>query len=559
MPACLAKVVPGADALASDVVPYRGPDRRGIINSQSQASTHWSLAALGAATVMLPFLIVDLLATWDRARLPAKLWITGATDAAFLAFLFCAVFLAVRWRLVGEAAAGILASVALVLGFIVVPTFAALPGSAHPFIAALRFTAIGSLVWTSIFAVISPEVRSDLRPTALAAVGLLVPLALALPIAFSPARMIVTADPGGINVADALEALACALAAVIALREAFGRRRLLHGACAAALLAVGGAAGIMASGVSATSRVWSILPALFVVAGAAALLTTVIGKVNTSLGSADLRGRRRWEAAESQLALLRRFHRGQEHDIHSTLGAVDGALLVLQHQRDQLSRQQTDQLTSAAREQINWLRAVLVGGDGSASSYDVSGLLSAVVSLRSAGPQALSCQTAPGLQVMGRPDRLALAVNNVLANAAAYAPCASVTVEARSDQSPEGMGVQIVVADDGPGMGDIDRRHALEPGWRGPESERVPGNGLGLSQCRELIEAEGGWIRLAPTDPTATPGRQGLSVRLWLPAAREATADPARSMAQRPSTSRASRALPTPPRGGAHSGRSRLG
>jgi signal transduction histidine kinase len=461
-------------------------------------------------------------------------WTTGATDTAFLAFLFCAVFLAVRWRLVGEAAAGALAGVALVLGFVIVPTFAEMPAAAHPFSAALRLLGVGSLVWTAIFAVTCTEVRSDLRPAAVAAAGLLIPLALASPIAFSPARIIVTSQPGGVGVAEALEALACALGAVVALREAVRRRRILHWATAAALFAVAAASGITASGVTATSRAWSILPSLLLVAAATVLLTTVVGKVNTALSAVvdvDLRGRRRWEAAESQLALLRRVQLGQEHDIISTLGAVDGALLVLQHQRDRLSPERVDQLTSAAREQINWLRTLLLGGDGSTASYNVSELLSAVVSLRSAGPQAVSCDVSPDLHIIGRPDRLALVVNNLLANAAAYAPSAQVAVRARSDDNPDGTGIEVVVADDGPGMGDIDRRRAFEPGWRGAQSEKAPGNGLGLSQCRDMVEAEGGRIKLSLTDPAAAPGGQGLSVHLWLPAAGETTADPAWSMA----------------------------
>lgn len=527
VPARLSHLIDGTGA--SEPAPYRGPDRRGIIGKQAQG-TPWMFATLGALTVMVPFLVVYVLATWDSSRLPPRVWTTAATDIAFLAFLFCAVFLAVRWRLVGEAAAGILAAAALILGFLIVPTFAAVPPSAHPSIAAVRLLAVGSLVWTSIFAVTSPEVRSDLRPAALATAGLLVPVAVATPIVFTPARTIVSAAPGGVDVADVLEALACALGAVVALREAFRRRRLLHGATVAVLLAVGAASGVMASGITATSRPWSILPLVFVVAGAAAFLTTVVAKVNSSLRAVvgvDARGRRRWEAAESQLALLRRLNHGKEHDINSTLGAVDGALLVLQLQRDQLSRQQIDQLTSAAREQINWLRALLLGGDGSSSTYNLSELLCAVISLRGGGPQTVSCHASPGLQVVGRPDRLSLVVNNLLANAAAYAPLANVTVEAHVDESPEEAGVQVVVADDGPGLGDIDRRRAFEQGWRGPGAERVPGIGLGLFQCREMIEAEGGRIRLAPTDPAAPPGHQGLSVHLWLPASLRSTGAPA--------------------------------
>jgi len=58
-----------------------------------------------------------------------------------------------------------------------------------------------------------------------------------------------------------------------------------------------------------------------------------------------------------------------------------------------------------------------------------------------------------------------------------------------------GDGIEILVEDDGPGLPDTDSPRVLERGVRG--SDLAPGQGIGLTVVRDLIEAYGGQITLA--------------------------------------------------------------
>ena len=68
---------------------------------------------------------------------------------------------------------------------------------------------------------------------------------------------------------------------------------------------------------------------------------------------------------------------------------------------------------------------------------------------------------------------------------------------------------EIVVSDDGPGLGDDVRRHLFDPYYSGRPAGR--GLGLGLSKCWRIVTAHGGDI-----DLVSEPGR-GATFRLRLP------------------------------------------
>jgi two-component system OmpR family sensor kinase len=70
--------------------------------------------------------------------------------------------------------------------------------------------------------------------------------------------------------------------------------------------------------------------------------------------------------------------------------------------------------------------------------------------------------------------------------------------------------------DHGEGVEDDDRERIFEPFWR--KSETTPGAGLGLAIAREIVEAHGGRIVVAPT-----PGG-GATFRLALAPRREQSA-----------------------------------
>jgi two-component system, OmpR family, sensor histidine kinase KdpD len=78
---------------------------------------------------------------------------------------------------------------------------------------------------------------------------------------------------------------------------------------------------------------------------------------------------------------------------------------------------------------------------------------------------------------------------NLLENAAAHAPKASVEITARERMEL----IEVSVADDGPGLKDEDTERVFEKFYR---ASAVPGGaGLGLAICKAVIEAHGGTIK----------------------------------------------------------------
>jgi signal transduction histidine kinase len=73
--------------------------------------------------------------------------------------------------------------------------------------------------------------------------------------------------------------------------------------------------------------------------------------------------------------------------------------------------------------------------------------------------------------------------------------------------TPAAQGFSIEVRDRGPGFTQAALEHALVPFYSTKES----GTGLGLTLCREIIEAHGGRLRIANRDGG------GAVVTLWLP------------------------------------------
>jgi signal transduction histidine kinase len=107
------------------------------------------------------------------------------------------------------------------------------------------------------------------------------------------------------------------------------------------------------------------------------------------------------------------------------------------------------------------------------------------------------------------------ALTNVVANAAKYGARAEVSLS-RHEQG----GLQIEIADDGPGIADAEKTKVFEPFYRtaGARDTDRQGMGLGLAIARSIILAHGGTIELRDREP------HGLRVIVTLP---EVTADAA--------------------------------
>lgn len=116
----------------------------------------------------------------------------------------------------------------------------------------------------------------------------------------------------------------------------------------------------------------------------------------------------------------------------------------------------------------------------------------------------------PLITSRANPEKLQRVLFNLIQNAIRHTPAdGSVTVRGRAI----GAGVEVEVADTGPGIRPDDRAHVFDTLYRGGEqaTRAEAGAGLGLAIARAIVEAHGGRIWLADQD-------EGTCVRFTLPA-----------------------------------------
>lgn len=111
---------------------------------------------------------------------------------------------------------------------------------------------------------------------------------------------------------------------------------------------------------------------------------------------------------------------------------------------------------------------------------------------------------AGGITVDADREKLRVVLDNLLSNAAKYAPEESL-IELVASQS--GDDVLIEVADLGPGIAPEQRERIFEPFVQGappPDDVSIKGTGLGLSIVRELVTAHGGSVTISDNQPHGT-------------------------------------------------------
>lgn len=118
-----------------------------------------------------------------------------------------------------------------------------------------------------------------------------------------------------------------------------------------------------------------------------------------------------------------------------------------------------------------------------------------------AWPDVEAVVDAPGaLTASVDPRLLARAVNALLGNALQYGPLVQQVDVSVQD---EGAWVRIAVADQGPGIDEVERQRLVQPFERGVSGLTAPpGRGLGLAVARSVAEAHGGSLELEGNSPT---------------------------------------------------------
>ncbi len=114
---------------------------------------------------------------------------------------------------------------------------------------------------------------------------------------------------------------------------------------------------------------------------------------------------------------------------------------------------------------------------------------------------ALSVEEPDHLPTYGDRELIQQAVVNLVDNAVKFSPPGSaVRLSAKAIQA----GVEISVADRGPGIPEADRERVTERFFRGETARNTPGSGLGLALVQAVAQLHGGTLRLVDTAPGVT-------------------------------------------------------
>ncbi len=144
--------------------------------------------------------------------------------------------------------------------------------------------------------------------------------------------------------------------------------------------------------------------------------------------------------------------------------------------------------------------------------FDLAPLLAGVAELYGAVAEengiTLSVEAPAHLPTFGDRELIQQAVANLVDNAVKFSRAGD-AVRISASVTPAGM--EIAVADQGPGIPEADRLRATERFFRGELARNTPGAGLGLALVQAVAQLHGGRLRLADAAP-------GLVAVITLPA-----------------------------------------
>jgi signal transduction histidine kinase len=481
---------------------YRGPDRRALIRSQHGVSVVFVvtsvLLTLLAALVLIGPTTPGLDAVEAR-RLGTSLHGVSLTCAGVVAAL-CLL----RWRLTGEAGAlrlGVASGVytVLILGPGVV--YGGLNGQAAESLPAAGRLAVAGLV---VLAVAGPEVDARLRPwptvaRTAAAIALIVTVAAVLPGATTLLSTGAERVASGLEVTSATGWGTAALWTVLACsavhRGHRDRRPLLAWFGLGLFVLAAGAVAppwTIANGGTAPLGTALLQVAAFLCIAAGAIDEIIRGfrttdqRLLASVASA--------RAAEAQLRGDHERQREQAHEAKNVLAAIEAASYALERHRDRLDASEQAELSACITSEVHRLQRLVeaTSEPSEVGRFRPSEAIASLVTCLATQVQDIHLDVPRHLVAVGRAADTVQAIHNVLENARRYG-AGVITIRASIEHDT----VVLCVSDEGPGIDEDEQAAIFARGVRGRTSAGTSGSGLGLAISRDLMNRQGGDLRLA--------------------------------------------------------------
>ena len=137
--------------------------------------------------------------------------------------------------------------------------------------------------------------------------------------------------------------------------------------------------------------------------------------------------------------------------------------------------------------------------------------------MRKEGDRQVVVGAVPDVPVLVDPEKMQLALSNLLGNAFKYSPLGGeVALDCCIEQRGSARFAMLEVRDQGIGMTAEQTARAFERFYRADASGNIPGTGLGLSLVKEVAELHKGQVRLE------SAAGFGTTARLWIPLPEEA-------------------------------------
>ena len=460
---------------------YRGLDRRRSVPDAGVRSRRLVVAATGTIVLALTAYRATR-AVGPVALLPAR-EVLRVVGVALL--VTAAALRHVRWRLTGEARSGLLAALLSADVLATVPLALAL-GLLHPQLPALvaaaptRFVAAVVCALTALVVVRVRAVESRLRPCAL--IGCFVGASLAgglLPILTRLPTATAVQVAGGLEAAGGL-ALAGASVAVLTGARA-GRAGL------ALLLALLAGVELARAAAIVGEMAWAVTAGVLLLGAGVVALAEAAADLRSALAFSDDR-----VVGLSRTLADRVDERDQlRHDAVTAIAALQAASHVLHVQGDDLDPGTRADLSFAVTSELARLAHLIappsVLGRTRFALDDVVGPVVATVT-----STGLPVRWSPASwMAVGDPRGLATVLHAVLVNARRHAGSGLVDVWVQRTVGAAAGGVEVHVADRGPGVPQRVRSIALDRGCQSPAAA-----GRGLPAARTLMAAMGGGLEL---------------------------------------------------------------